>query len=315
LTPTLLGTVILRLTDDEGVTHSFEFTNVNYLPDSLVNLLSLRRLAELYPDATGHPDQNGTGIRSGFDNHVLFWNREQFKKTFITASLGLPECLFNSGYSRLEAFSTILSRFYDDKICWALASKEKVDANLDDKDVDNILTIGDNEVALDMPVTLTNLVSFFKDMMLKYNDGQGTDCTSSNQMITFCGVGSHHQHGIAEHKIKDITRGGRTLLLHAKRMFPEYISSILWPFDVKCYKDRLNNLVHLADGRTPYETLASLDAAPINTSNFHTFGCPCYILDHWLQSGTGKIPKWEPRARMGIYVGRSPSHASNVALI
>jgi hypothetical protein len=175
-TPTLMGTVILRLTDDEGVTHSFEFTNVNYLPDSPVNLLSLRRLAELYPDETGHSDRNGTGIRSGFDNHVLFWNREQFKKTFITASSGLPECLFNSGYSRLEAFSTILSSFYDDKIRWALASKEKVDelANLDDKDRDNILTIGDNFITLDMPVTLTNLISFFKDMKLKYNDGQGT---------------------------------------------------------------------------------------------------------------------------------------------
>ena len=142
------------------------------------------------------------------------------------------------------------------------------------------------------------------------------DCTSSNQTITFCGVGSHHQNGIAERKIKDITLGGRTLLLHAKRMFPEYISTILWPFAVKCCEDRHNNLVHRADGCTPYETLASLDAAPINTSNFHTFGCPCYVLDHRLQSGTGKIPKWEPRVRMGsIYVGGSPSHASNVALI
>jgi hypothetical protein len=27
------------------------------------------------------------------------------------------------------------------------------------------------------------------------------------------------------------------------------------------------------------------------------------------------IPKWEPLARMGLYVGRSPSHAANVALI
>ena len=27
------------------------------------------------------------------------------------------------------------------------------------------------------------------------------------------------------------------------------------------------------------------------------------------------IPKWEPRARMGVYVGWSPSHASNVALV
>ena len=54
----------------------------------------------------------------------------------------------------------MLSSFYDDKIRWALASKEKINelANLDDNDGDNILTIGDNEVTLDIPVTLTNLV-------------------------------------------------------------------------------------------------------------------------------------------------------------
>jgi hypothetical protein len=98
-------------------------------------------------------------------------------------------------------------------------------------------------------------------------------------------------------------------------MFPEYISTILWPFTLKCYKDRLNNLVHQADGCTPFETLASLDSVPIKASNFHTFGCLCYVLDHHLQSGSGKCPKWEPCAQMGIYVGRLPSHASNVALI
>jgi hypothetical protein len=98
-------------------------------------------------------------------------------------------------------------------------------------------------------------------------------------------------------------------------MFPKYISTILWPFAIKCYEDRLNNLVHPLDGRTPYKTLASLHAAPTNTSNFHTFGCPCYVLDHRLQSGTGKIPKWEPWARIGFYVGHLPSHVSNVGLI
>ena len=141
------------------------------------------------------------------------------------------------------------------------------------------------------------------------------DCLSSNQTITFCGVGSHHQNGIAERKIKDITLGARTLLLHAKRMLPEYISTILWPFAVKCCEDRMNHPVHLADGRTPFETLDSLDSAPIKVLDFHTFGCLCYVLDHRLQLGLGQIPKWEPRSRMGIYVGRSPSHASNVDLI
>jgi hypothetical protein len=57
-----MGKVTLQLTDDEGVTHSFAFTNVNYLPDFPVNLLSLQQLAELYPNVAGHPDWYGTGI-------------------------------------------------------------------------------------------------------------------------------------------------------------------------------------------------------------------------------------------------------------
>jgi hypothetical protein len=133
------------------------------------------------------------------------------------------------------------------------------------------------------------------------------DCITCNQVITFCGIGSHHQNGIAERKIKELMLGGRTLLLHAKWMLPEYISTVLWPFAPKCCKGRLNNLVHRADDQTPYETLAGLESSKIVMLNFHTFGCPCYVLDHRLQSGNGAVPKWEPRACMCIYVSRSPS--------
>jgi hypothetical protein len=72
LTPTLMGTVALWLTDDEGVFHSFELTNVNYLPNLPVNLLLLWQLAELYPDETDHPDWHGTGIQTVFDDHIFF---------------------------------------------------------------------------------------------------------------------------------------------------------------------------------------------------------------------------------------------------
>ncbi len=99
LTPTLMGTITLQLTDDEGVFYSFDLTNVNYLPNSLVNLLLLWKLVELYPDVSDQSDWYGTGIRSVFDDHVLFWNCNQFKKLFMTASSGLPKCLFHSGYS------------------------------------------------------------------------------------------------------------------------------------------------------------------------------------------------------------------------
>ena len=41
----------------------------------------------------------------------------------------------------------------------------------------------------------------------------------------------------------------------------------------------------------------------------------CYVLDSILQSGMSAFPKQDPRAKMGIYVGPSPCHASNVALV
>jgi hypothetical protein len=82
LVPNLMGTVILCVMDDEGVKHSFTLENVNYLPNFPVNILSLRPLAELYPDNLGHPDRSGTGITSGYDSHTIYWNRAQFMKTF-----------------------------------------------------------------------------------------------------------------------------------------------------------------------------------------------------------------------------------------
>ncbi|KAL7464856.1 hypothetical protein ACHAXS_005184 [Conticribra weissflogii] len=100
------------------------------------------------------------------------------------------------------------------------------------------------------------------------------------QRLTFCGVNAHHQNGITERMIKSLTLISRTLLLHAQRHWPEYITTMLWPLTLKAAQDRLNQLSVNLDGRTP-------DSAP----------------------------KWEPRARLGIYVGRSPHHAGNVALV
>ncbi len=90
------------------------------------------------------------------------------------------------------------------------------------------------------------------------------DCTMINQSITCCGVGGHHQNGIAECKIKELTLGAQTLLLHAKRMLPEYILTILWPFALKYAEDRLNNLVHQADVCMPYQTLLALRLQRLN---------------------------------------------------
>jgi hypothetical protein len=44
----------------------------------------------------------------------------------------------------------------------------------------------------------------------------------------------------------------------------------------------------------------------------HVWGSPVFVLDPALQDGK-KIPKWDPRSRLGIYLGHSPLHSSTVA--
>ena len=45
--------------------------------------------------------------------------------------------------------------------------------------------------------------------------GWHEDCTEQQQALTFCGVRAHHQNGIAKKRIRDLSEGARTSLLHA----------------------------------------------------------------------------------------------------
>jgi len=138
------------------------------------------------------------------------------------------------------------------------------------------------------------------------------DC---NQKITYCAVGVHHQNGIVERRIKELTLISRTLLLHAKRHWPDYITTMMWPFALKEAAYRLNRLSLRSDGRSCEATFFDVDTDFIDPSIYHSFGSPCFVLDSRLQSGVGGAPKWEPRSHLGIYVGHSPSHAGSVALV
>ena len=62
------------------------------------------------------------------------------------------------------------------------------------------------------------------------------EVSSSNQRITYCAVGAHHQNGIIERHIQTLTHGARTNLLHAQRRWPEARGSILWPFAWKDFE-------------------------------------------------------------------------------
>ena len=137
---------------------------------------------------------------------------------------------------------------------------------------------------------------------------------ASNQSISFCAVGAHHQNGIIERHILELTYGARTNLLHAQRRWPEAVGSILWPFAWKDFERRYNNLILDDDGRSAANRFAGSDVRA-DLRDFHPFGCPVFVLDEALQGSIGGTPKWNPRARAGVYLGQSPCHASGVALV
>ena len=140
------------------------------------------------------------------------------------------------------------------------------------------------------------------------------DVADSNQTISYCAVGAHHQNGISERHIGTLTHGARTNLLHAQRRWPEAIGSILWPFAWKDFERRYNHLYLDENGDSPISKFASTKVK-VDLKQFHPFGCPVFVLQSKLQSAGSSIPKWDPRARVGIYLGHSPCHAGSVALV
>ena len=141
------------------------------------------------------------------------------------------------------------------------------------------------------------------------------DTNEKNQKLTFCAAGAHHQAGIIENKNKILTQGARTLLLHGIRMWPQMIDSMFWPFAFKAMAERMNTLHINLDGSTPESLLYDVKVEDIPVKTYHTLFCPVYVLDSRLQSAGGMAPKWEPRSRIGVYLGHSPSHAGSVALV
>mmetsp|Transcript_26540 Transcript_26540/g.37655 ORF Transcript_26540/g.37655 Transcript_26540/m.37655 type:complete len:1449 (-) Transcript_26540:1524-5870(-) len=135
------------------------------------------------------------------------------------------------------------------------------------------------------------------------------------QGLTFAAVGAHHQNGMAERRIRELQETARAMLLHAHRRWPKAITPNLWPYALQEANDSYNNLPSMKDekGRSPLQLFAP-NTAEINPKHHKPFGSPVFVLNSKLQAGQ-PFNKWSKRARVGIYLGRSPLHARNVALV
>jgi hypothetical protein len=141
------------------------------------------------------------------------------------------------------------------------------------------------------------------------------DLVRKNQSIQHSGVGAKWQNGAAEGAIGMVVSKARTLMVHAALHWPEEEDDSLWPLSLTHAAHLFNHTPSQFNGIAPVEVFTSTLSDHEMLRNTHTWGSPVYVLEPRLTSAGGKIPKWQPRSRRGQYVGASPLHAENVALV
>ncbi|KAI2494618.1 hypothetical protein MHU86_19896 [Fragilaria crotonensis] len=140
-------------------------------------------------------------------------------------------------------------------------------------------------------------------------------CKLDGHGMTFAAVNAHHQNGIAERRIRELQELARAMLTHANARWSDTITANLWPYAIRNANDAVNHTPSMQDAarRSPIEIFSNSKVAT-NPKHWKPFGCPTYVLTNELQSNR-PFHKWSQRSRAGVYLGRSPQHGRNVALV
>ena len=141
------------------------------------------------------------------------------------------------------------------------------------------------------------------------------DLIDNEQDIRYSGVGAKWQNGVAEGAIRTVVSKARTLMIHAALHWPEEEDETLWPLALMHAAHLFNHTPGEMNGIAPFEIFASQVSDHKVIKSAHTWGSPVYVLEPRLTTAGGKVPKWQPRSRRGQYVGASPQHAENIALV
>ena len=106
-------------------------------------------------------------------------------------------------------------------------------------------------------------------------------------------------------------------MIHANKIWPDAITPNLWPYATRMANESINATPWLYNPNkaSPNSIFAKSDVQE-NPKHWYHFGCPVYMTDDQIQQDKRpKGGKWMERSRIGIYLGRSPKHSRNVALV
>jgi transposase InsO family protein len=140
-------------------------------------------------------------------------------------------------------------------------------------------------------------------------------CSTLKQSLSFSGAHAHHQNGIAERSIGTISSCARANIIHLMLCWPDRANINLWAFAMNYAIWVYNRLPSsMLGGLSPNEVWSGNRSSHEELRRAHVFGCPVYVLDPKLADGD-KVPKWNHRARMGMFLGFSHEHSSLVPLV
>ena len=138
------------------------------------------------------------------------------------------------------------------------------------------------------------------------------ECNKNGQRCTFTPVGAHHDNGLAEKRIRDLQELTRAFHVSV-RWTTTAIRANLWPYALRMANQVINDTTSPSSGLS-YSQVFTKSNININPKHFVPLGCPAYVLDSNLQLGK-PFHKWQERSTPKIYLGRSPYHSKNVALV
>ena len=157
--------------------------------------------------------------------------------------------------------------------------------------------------------------SYFGDNGVFTAKGFKADLVVKNQAIRFSGAGAHHQNGIAERAIQTVTYLSRSMIIHMCLHWPDQSTEIdLWPFALTYAAWIWNRFPSLSSGFSPLELFSQTKSDHKDLNRARVWGSPTYVLDPKLQDGI-KLPKWNPRAQRGQFLGFSSEHSTTVGLL
>jgi len=110
------------------------------------------------------------------------------------------------------------------------------------------------------------------------------DVKQQHQSISFCGVNSHFQNGIAEKRIRDLQERARTILIHAQNRWKGVIHVSLWPYGLNEANNVIIPLPSDSRGTSMIERFTGVPVLP-SLREFYVWGCPVFALHNDLQNG------------------------------